>query len=142
MAVLVFLTGAARAWRVAADIQISELAGLRVTDRRARERGGDAAQLASIDVTAIIFAREGVDVRGDEVGKHGQVELGQRFFHPELDARDRAGHILTDVAEHALEQGKGFLLIFADRRLLRIGAQVNDLTERVEGRRAQLATLA
>src|SRR3546814_18916922 len=37
-------------------------------------------------------------------------------------------------SQHALEQREGFLLIFVDRLLLRIGAQEHDLTQRVERR--------
>src|SRR3546814_9878238 len=41
---------------------------------------------------------------------------------------------LADIRQHALEQREGFLLIFVDRLLLRIGAQEHDLTQRVERR--------
>ena len=69
---------------------------------------------------------------GDEVRQHRQVELRLRRLHTELHPRDRAGHVLADILEHALEQGEGFLLIFVDRRLLRIGAQMHHLAQRVE----------
>src|SRR3546814_17616414 len=47
-----------------------------------------------------------------------------------LDVAQHAGHILTDGDQHPLEQGEGFLLVFVDRRLLRIGAQVDELLKR------------
>src|SRR3546814_15498655 len=51
-----------------------------------------------------------------------------------LHVAQHPGHILADCGQHPLEQRKGFLLIFIDRRLLRIGAQMDHLPERIERR--------
>ncbi len=44
-------------------------------------------------------------------------------------------------AEHALEQGEGLVFILVDRRLLRVGAQVHDLAQRIERREMLLPVM-
>jgi hypothetical protein len=77
-------------------------------------------------------------VGGDEVRQLGQ---RRRRLELELRVRNRPGHILADIVEHPLEQRERFLLVFVDRRLLRIGAQVDDLPQRVERRQVLLPVM-
>ena len=51
------------------------------------------------------------------------------------------GHVLADHRQHALEQRERLVLIFVDRRLLGIGAQVHDLAQRVERREMLLPVM-
>src|SRR3546814_1183939 len=75
----------------------------------------------------------------DEVWQHRQFRKF-RFLHTELRPGDSAGYILPDIAQHTLEKSEGFLLIFIDRRLLRIGPQVNDLPKGVQRRQDRKST--
>src|SRR3546814_3893423 len=75
-------------------------------------------------------------MRGDELRRRRR---GRCLL--ELDVAQHAGHILTDGDQHPLEQGEGFLLVFVDRRLLRIGAQVDDLPKRIQRRQMLLPVM-
>ena len=74
---------------------------------------------------------------GDEVRHRRQ--LGR--LHREAGAGERAGHVLADDRQHPLEHRERLMLIFVDRLLLGVGAQVNDLPERVEHREMLLPVM-
>ena len=77
-------------------------------------------------------------MRGDEVRQLGKL---RRRLQLELGIGDSARHILADIVEHPLEQRKRLVLIFVDWRLLRIGAQVDDLAQRIERRQMLLPVM-
>src|SRR3546814_4047357 len=76
----------------------------------------------------IVPARQRIDMTRDEVWQHRQFRKF-RFLHTELRPGDSAGYILPDIAQHTLEKSEGFLLIFIDRRLLRIGRSEEHTSE-------------
>src|SRR3546814_18926743 len=86
------------------------------------QRGRDIA-VPTIEISRIVPDRQRIDMTRDEVWQHRPFRKF-RFLHTELRPRASAGYILPDIAQHTLETSEGFLLIFLDRRLLRIGPPV------------------
>jgi hypothetical protein len=64
-----------------------------------------------------------------------------RFLELHLGAHQQPGHILTDRHQQPLEQQESLLLIFVDRLLLRIAAEVNDGAQRIERRQMLLPVM-
>src|SRR3546814_17993058 len=89
------------------------------------QRGRDIA-VPTIEISRIVPARQRTDMTRDEVWQHRQFRKF-RFLHTALRPGDSAGYILPAIAQHPLEKSEGFLIIFIDRSLLRLGPQVNDL---------------
>ena len=138
---LVFLSRAARTGRVAAHRRFLEVSlGRALRHRRLRDverlrrNAREHRAGRGVDVGGVVVTRERVEMLGDEIGQDRRL----RRLELDLRAHQQAGHFLADRNEQPLEQQEGLLLIFVDRLLLRIAAQVDDLAERVERRQMLL----
>ena len=75
------------------------------------------------------------------VMKSGSARRRQLGCELDLGAHQHPRHFLADRDQQPLEQQERFLLIFVDRLLLRIAAQVDDLAQRVERREMLLPVM-
>src|SRR3712207_8037100 len=97
-------------------------------------RAADQAARRRVEVEGVVIAREWVEMLGQEGRQLGQ----RRRLELQLRVAQHLGNVLTDRDQQALEQQEGFLLVFVDRLLLRVAAQVNDLPQRIERRQMLL----
>ena len=76
----------------------------------------------------------------NEVRKRESARLGHlvRLVELDLGAHQQAGDVFADRDQEPLKQQEGFLLIFVDRLLLGVAAQVDDCAQRVERRQMLL----
>ena len=102
-----------------------------------RAEVGENSPGRGVDVRSVVVAGEGIEVLGDELRQ----QRGRSFFHLKLRAHQDAGDFLANRDEQPLEQQEGLLLIFVDRLLLRIAAEVDDLPQRVERRQMLLPVM-
>ena len=138
MAVLELLAGTAWAFGVAADglapflqigrIDVDHFGGTLCGG----EHAGGQGRAEGIEVqrrAGFVLAGGRIDVGGDE-----RRQFLRRFvsLQRELCIGQHARHVFAHILQHAFEQGEGFALIFVDRRLLGIGAQVDDRTQRIQ----------
>ena len=101
---------------------------------RQRAKGVDRQRAAA---KGVVLAGERVEMRRHKAGHRRH----RRRFGLELRIGEHPRHILADDDEHAFEQRKGFRLIFIERRLLRIGTQVDDLAQRIKRRQMLLPVM-
>jgi hypothetical protein len=81
----------------------------------------------------------GDEVRQGESARRGHLH---RLLELDLGAHQQASHVLADRYQQALEQQEGFLLIFVDRLLLCVAAEVDDGAERIKRRQMLFPVMA
>ena len=140
---LVLAARAARARRVAADRRLDHLAvGVAPASPAAGSAaaaGATGSRRSPASMSArVVVARERIDMLGDEVGQLRQRRGSSSWTWARISV---ARHVLADRDQHPLEQRERLLLIFVDRLLLGVGAQVDDLAQRVERREMLLPVM-